>query len=143
VSPRANKSAGTPLAGQRIPAREAPGQTYGERQQQQQDQRTIPMATPPNAAPTPAPGAALSAPAPAPRPPTPGPGELPWTDAPTNRPDEPVTQGLPFGPGAGPEVMKGPTAAPLISDQLAAMAADPNANSAVTELANVARALGI
>jgi hypothetical protein len=38
-----------------------------------------------------------------------GPDEIPNLSDPTARPGEPVTTGLPFGPGAGPEVM-GPAA---------------------------------
>ena len=35
----------------------------------------------------------------------PGPGELGDPLRPTERPNEPITTGLPFGPGAGPEVL--------------------------------------
>jgi hypothetical protein len=31
-----------------------------------------------------------------------GPGDVPNLNDPTNRPDEPITAGMPFGPGPGP-----------------------------------------
>jgi hypothetical protein len=57
------------------------GLPYGERQQLQQSQQAVPMA-----------GAAPQLP-PAP------------FNRPTDLPDQPVTHGLPFGPGGGPEVL--------------------------------------
>lgn len=49
--------------------------------------------------------------------------------APTARPAEPVTQGLPVGAGAGPEVLSGmPTASPgddVLSQMYAAFQANP------------------
>lgn len=47
-------------------------------------------------------GAGAPSPSP-PRPPGPLPGELSPLTAPTGRPGEPITTGLPFGPGAGPQ----------------------------------------
>lgn len=43
----------------------------------------------------------------------PGPGELGPLTAPTDRPGEPLTHGLPTGPGAGPEALTPPN--PLVS----------------------------
>jgi len=67
--------------------RAVPGQTYGEATQQLEAQRTVPL---PRAAPlTPAPPPAITV-------------DL---DAPSARPDEPVTAGLATGPGPGPEAL--------------------------------------
>ena len=68
--------------------------------QQREAQQAIPMAASPvAAAPAPAPSEPVTAM------PLPRPGQLPHLE-PTNRPNEPVTAGLPFGPGPnsmGPE----------------------------------------
>lgn len=61
------------------PVMRIPGQEYGAQAAQVAQQQQVQEWTPP-AAPTP-------------------------LDAPTMRPDEPVTHGLPSGPGAGPEVL--------------------------------------
>lgn len=67
--------------------------------------------------PAPAGGGGPHPPAPA----GPSPGSLTPLDAPTQRPNEPLTAGAPFGPGAGP--MAGNTTV----DQLRALyMADPN-----------------
>lgn len=58
--------------------RAASGQAYGERKAQEDAQRAIPLPQVPQAVPL---------------------------NAPTQRPDEPVTAGLPFGPGPGPAVL--------------------------------------
>lgn len=63
------------------PVRTTTGQQYGQAQQQQQSQQQIPLP---------------QAPPPMGPPPTP-------LDAPSGRPDEPVTSGAPLGPGPGPE----------------------------------------
>lgn len=62
-----------------------PGQTYGEAGAQMAAQRAVPMGAP--AAPT------------APSAPTSTPGQYGPLDRPTERPQEPVTAGAPFGPG--------------------------------------------
>lgn len=61
-------------------------------------------------------------------------------DAPSQRPDVPVTAGLPSGPGPGPEVMAGlPNPATQQwrtgKDLVSGMAADPNASPALRSLA--------
>mgnify|MGYP001580803516 CR=1 FL=1 len=48
-------------------------------------------------------------------PPAPSPGPLEPIAAPTQRPDEPLTEGVPFGPGRGPEVLGNPDAERLAS----------------------------
>ena len=62
-----------------------PGQTYGEAGAQMAAQRAVPMGAP-------------AAPA-APSAPTSTPGQYGPLDRPTERPNEPVTAGAPFGPG--------------------------------------------
>lgn len=72
----------TDLAADRAPAqpvRAQTGQTYGDRQAQEQAQQQVPL---PDFA------ATLQS--------------LPALTAPTSRPAEPLTAGLPFGPGPGP-----------------------------------------
>lgn len=64
-----------------------PGQTYGDQAQQQRALQVVPL---PNQAP--------------PGPQAPPPGAVPF-DHPTQRPNEPVTAGLPSGPGPGPEML--------------------------------------
>ena len=93
------------LTGQKLPIATQPGAPYGESTQLRQAQRAVPMAS------TPA--------APAPAPPTPAPGGAagsladilgglrPLTGP--SRTSNPVTHGLPVGPGAGPEVLSTPS----------------------------------
>lgn len=81
----------------RLPVQTGRGQPYGTAAAQTRSQRAVPMAAP--QPPRMAPPEAQAAGAPsalAPR------SAIPL-DAPTARPDEPVTSGLPIGPGAGPE----------------------------------------
>lgn len=101
-----------PGGGATQPVTVAPGGPYGQRQQLESMQRGMPLPGPGAAAPggpVVAPGggmqAALQA-ALAARPP----GDQGLT-APTARPAEPVTHGLPVGPGAGPEAVGGVGAA--------------------------------
>jgi len=70
----------------KLPAKAATGQTYGEAGKQLAAQRAVPMAASPTAvAPVATPRIA--------------PGQLGPLDRPTERPNEPVTAGAPFGPG--------------------------------------------
>lgn len=55
--------------------------------------------------------------------PTIAPGDLNF-EAPTNRPSEPVTAGLPVGPGPGPEALNLPNDAATTAMQLRAMYAN-------------------
>ena len=77
-----------------LPVTTVPGQPYGAAKQQADAQRTVPMGTP---ALPPVPDLNSH--------PSPLPGELPPLTGPSSRPDEPVTHGLPVGPGGGPEVL--------------------------------------
>lgn len=91
------------------PIRAATGQAYGERAEQVAAQRAIPLAGRTSPGPS----------APPTRPPVAGssgggrggpalslmPGQLTPLDAPSQRPDEPVTAGLAMGAGPGPEVL--------------------------------------
>lgn len=84
-----------------VQAPKAPqGQTYGAAGAQVAAQQAIPL---PNGA-APAPGPQGPPPAP-PAPGGPPPGSLGPLDAPTQRPGEPLTNGIASGPGAGPEAL--------------------------------------
>lgn len=73
----------------KLAAKAAPGQTYGEAGKQIAAQQQIPMAASPQPAVTP-PQTAVE---------RPRPGQFGPLDRPTERPDEPLTAGAPFGPG--------------------------------------------
>lgn len=79
------------------PIRTPPSAEYGQAKALADAQRAVPLAqTPPvPAAPAPSAPAAVG----------PYPGEVTPLDAPTQRPNEPLTHGLPVGPGAGTEVL--------------------------------------
>lgn len=108
--PRGGRRTGTPGASYTnrtdlaVPAAAASGQQYGQRAQQMAAQRAMPVAPPP--APNLAPPAAPRATPPgAPPEPMTMPGQVVPLDAPSMRPNEPITAGLPVGPGAGPEAL--------------------------------------
>lgn len=79
-----------------------PGQEYGAQAEQVRSQQAVPVAPPPSAAPVQTSLETLLAGAPRP------------SDAPTlldgesERPHEPITAGLPSGPGPGPEALMTP-----------------------------------
>jgi hypothetical protein len=81
------------------PVRTAPGQPYGQAGQQAAAQQAIPLPQQPSVQTAPVPSQA-------PTPPEPG-----LLHAPTTRPGEPVTAGLPVGPGPGTEAL-GPLGQP-------------------------------
>jgi len=86
------------------PLSAVPGQQYGKETEQLNAQRAVPIGTPP--------GPQVAQPPTVPLTrgtlqPQVQPGSLPFLH-PTNRPDEPVTAGLPFGPGPGPESLPTP-----------------------------------
>ena len=69
-------------------------------------------------------------------PPGPLPGSFGAFNRPTERPNEPITHGLPTGPGGGPEVLPQPVAKPAAT-LLQQMAASPYASDEVRALANI------
>lgn len=82
---------------QKIARKAATGQTYGEAGKQLASQRVVPMAAPPtdNVPTTQAQPVAV-------------PGSMGPLDRPSERPNEPVTAGNPFGAGPGPEALVPP-----------------------------------
>jgi len=116
------------------------GMGYGESKALSDAQAAVPVASPA------APGA--SAPPMAPEGPAgppslaallggpgPAPGELGGFGRPTDRPDTPITHGLPSGPGAGPEVLRTQnTSARTLLQQLAA---SPYASDDIRDLLNL------
>ena len=142
-SPRSNRTDRlTPEAPTAVP-----NQTYGAAGQQLAAQRAVPMAGAPTMPAAPAPTGSpgdLMAQAQAHN----GPGDSMQLDRPTERPNEPVTHGLPGGPGAGPEALTGVGAAArdnslqqgTLSNLITTLASQPNATSAVRMLAQVAQA---
>lgn len=117
-----------------LPISTVPGQEYGAATAQRQAQRTVPMAqqnTPPvESAPTPTAAKPASA--------LPQPGSMPYI-APTQRPNEPVTAGLPFGPGPGPEALGAQT---LNASQHLADAARMSGSPTLSNLAAIASLFG-
>lgn len=104
--PRGGRRTGTPgrAYGNRsdlnspVPVQAATGQQYGAAKAQMDAQRAVPIARPatdnvPTARPAAGPPAL----------PMPPPGMLTPLDAPTTRPNEPLTAGMALGAGAGPE----------------------------------------
>lgn len=86
------------LSGSKIA--EYTGQQYGQRKAQVDAQKAVPVAPPPTSN---VPGAASAA---APAPQGPAPGTLGDLLGPSVRPDEPLTAGLPMGPGPGPQGLR-------------------------------------
>lgn len=77
-----------------------PSKVYGQGVQRQQSLQAVPLVSPAApAGPLPAGAAAGEAPS------YPLPGSFGPLDRPTERPGEPLTTGLPTGPGAGPEIL--------------------------------------
>ena len=69
-------------------------------------------------------------------PPGPLPGSFGAFNRPTERPYEPITHGLPTGPGGGPEVLPAPVAKPA-QTVLQQMASSPFASDEIRALANL------
>lgn len=120
-----------------LPLNAPTGLPYGDRQKLISAQQAVPMAP----APTPGPAAPTPPPAAAGPGPTPVPGAQPLL-RPTERPNEPVTAGLPTGPGPGPEAL-GPLSKPsggsTVAGLLQTLAASPNATPEVRALAGYAQ----
>lgn len=103
------------------PVRVAPSAQYGQGAAQEASQKIVPLA---NTAGAPAAG---GAPAPSQQPPGPLPGDHGAFNRPTDMPQQPVTAGMPFGAGPGPEAL-GMVQRPKVSQtiaQLASMSNDP------------------
>lgn len=129
----------------------APNQPYGEAGQQIAAQRAVPLAGAPTMQaggppPPPQPGGApaggpgdLMAAAQAHN----GPGNSMLLTRPTERPNEPVTYGLPIGPGGGPEALQGVGAATrdnalgqsTLQNLLTTLSSAPGVSTAVQDLA--------
>lgn len=134
-----------------VAVKAAPGQTYGQATAQIAAQKQVPVAAPPAPAASPpsqpapggaAPNAGVLAHT------SPEPGELPFT-GPSNRPNEPLTAGLPQGPGPGPESLTGIGAmaarsAPqdTATKLLATLAMQPTAGSQLRDIARLAAITG-
>lgn len=135
-----------------------PGQGYGVAADQQEAQRIAPMAGGATSQPPASPGGPASSP-PSQGQPGPqdlmammqahnGPGNSMLLNRPTERPNEPVTAGLPVGPGPGPQSLTGVGAAArenvveqgTLNNLLQSLSSQPNATSAVKALASIAAA---
>jgi hypothetical protein len=105
------------------PVTVASGQAYGERAEQVAAQRAIPLARAEGFQPAPSGGGGGGGGAPSGSSMTgPLPGQVVPLDAPSQRPDEPVTAGMAMGAGPGPEVL-GPLAGmrDSVADELRAI----------------------
>jgi len=122
---------------QHQPVIAAPNQPYGVKAQQQAAQRAVPLPQETQNTSVETPSASAPS-ATMPQQVGPAPGSLLF-DHPSTRPAEPITHGMPFGPGGGPEVLG---QAPSIADQLGALASLPNASSTLQNLAATARLAG-
>ena len=122
------------------PVTAAPNQPYGVAAEQKAAQNAIPIA-PQQVSSAPAPTAPVQGGAPV-APPRPAvvPGTLPFLH-PTNRPDEPITAGMDFGPGAGSEALGAPP--PHVADTFAQLAQSQHASPLMSALASAARTLGV
>lgn len=99
--PYSNRTDLTASTGKPLPIQTPPSTQYGQAAASRRSQAVVPLAPqaaapPANPAPAPSTGAG---PAPVP------PGGFGDPLRPTDRPDEPVTAGLPMGPGPGPEAL--------------------------------------
>src|ERR1035438_2986231 len=112
-----------------LPNVQVPDQGYGKETAQHEAEGAVPMAASPSAGAAPVSSRVQT--------PFAAPGTLPYLH-PTNRPDEPVTAGMDFGPGAGSEALAAPL--PTLADNLAQYAGQ---SSTVDQLASTARSLGL
>lgn len=122
-------------------AQAVPDQPYGVAAEQRSAMNAIPLPVPQQA--QPAPGGAVPSQPTSGAPPLAIPGANGPLSRPTERPNEPVTHGLPMGPGPGPEALTGIGAAArqgaveqgTLSHLLTSLAAQPNSTSAIKDLA--------
>lgn len=136
--PRTGKGGNrTDLIGQptEAPITVAKGQPYGQEKEQADEQRAVPMAGAPQ---TPTMSLAQTL-----KKAIPAAGSLPFLEPSTS--GLPITHGLPFGPGAGPEAMgQPPASAPRpLAATLNELSASPNASPQLASLAEGARLLGV
>jgi hypothetical protein len=117
-----------------------PGQDYGKQVAQARAMQSVPMANQMQQAQAMAKMAASAPTTPQAMPQAPS-APLALLSDPTQRPMEPLTHGLPVGPGAGPEAI-GPTPQSPISAILGALADGPYATPALENLASYAKNLG-
>jgi hypothetical protein len=120
--------------------RTVPGQEYGRQAAQRQAMQSLPMAAAPMAPQAPAPAAGQVPPSQIPMPQqSAAPQEPLLFDHPTERPDEPITHGLPVGPGAGPEVLGFMQAgAPRpVESEIQQMAMSPQASPELQRMARI------
>jgi hypothetical protein len=122
-----------------VPKVTVPGQDYGKQAAQAQAMKVVPMAGQEMAPAQMAAQAPMQMTAPRATPPI-QPGDLKFLHE-TDRPQEPITHGLPVGPGAGPEVMT-PGPGQNVSAILQHLAASPFAGAELQQLANYAQHLG-
>lgn len=101
-----------------VPKAQFTGQAYGAAKAQADAQAAVPVAAAPGDQ-----AAAQAARQPAPGP---NPGTLGGLLDPTARPDEPLTAGLPTGPGVGPEGLRQATGNPDMDQLLAIYRANPS-----------------
>lgn len=112
------------------PISTVPKQGYGKAADQRRAQEAVPMASSPVAA----------APAPAQQRPVAAPGSMPYLDE-TQRPNEPVTAGIDYGPGAGSEAIG--NFGPTLGQILAQAAGGPHTSALSMQLSDSARSMGL
>ena len=122
-----------------LPTTTVPNQEYGEAAQQAAAQNAIPMAAGQRNPSPQAPAAPQSAAAPAAT--LPAPGSMPLI-APTQRPNEPITAGMPTGDGPGPEAFGVMQPAMTPAQELAYLASTPEAGPALQQIAAMAARAG-
>ena len=106
-----------------LPVQTAPseGRDFGAVARDERAQREVPLRPPPSAT------------AGVPNVPGPAPGELTGLNAPTRRPNQPLTDGVDIGPGRGPEaLMSSPR---KVGSRLLQRAADETGDPFLTQLA--------
>lgn len=116
-----------------------PNQGYGMATQQREAMKAVPMA---QAQPTPGPTQTPSPQAPATQPQQSAPAEPLLFDHPTERPGEPITHGLPVGPGGGPEVLNLGGRPNSFSETLTSLAQDPAASEELQRMAYITQQTG-
>ncbi len=148
---RGGKRSGTPGKGyanrtdlntnRTLPLSAPSGLPYGENKALLNDQRSLPMASGTVPAPTQASESGPPSGSPPPHTAAPVPGSKPFL-RPSENPGEPVTSGLPIGPGPGPEALSLNTGASGNLSAMLTQAAAASPSPALAALASQAAALG-